>query len=167
MRFENGLLVFFIMALLLSCKEQNTTKERAMGIEAEVVEPKAPLLFSKGNKITNDNFTGTAYVSMLVRADSLNQMYAGNVTFEPGARTHWHSHPSGQIILVVDGKGYYQEKGSPKRVLQKGDAVKCPPNLPHWHGASTDSAFIQLAISSSANGPTEWLEAVSDEDYLK
>lgn len=165
MKFKNGLLLFCVIVLMLSCKEQNNTEEQAIGTEAEVVEPETSLIFPKGNKITNDNFTGTAYVSMLVPSDSLNQMYVGNVTFEPGARTNWHSHPSGQVILVVDGEGYYQEKGSPKRILRKGDAVKCASNVPHWHGASSDSAFIQLAISSSENGPTDWLEAVSDEEY--
>ncbi len=165
MKFKNGLLVFSVMVLLLSCKEQNSSEIQNIETVAVMPEQEASLIFTKGNKITNNNFVGTAYVSMLISVDSLNHTYVGNVTFEPGARTNWHSHPSGQIILVVDGEGYYQEKGSPKRVLQKGDAVKCPPNLPHWHGASSDSEFIQLAISSSENGPTEWLEPVTEEEY--
>lgn len=122
-------------------------------------------IFPKGEKLESENFTGTAWVSFLVPSDSLNQTYVGNVTFEPGARTNWHSHPAGQIILVTDGVGYYQEKGSPKKILRKGDSVKCPPNLPHWHGASPDKEFVQLAISSSENGPTEWLEPVTDGEY--
>ncbi|MDF9796230.1 quercetin dioxygenase-like cupin family protein [Catalinimonas alkaloidigena] len=63
--------------------------------------------------------------------------------------------------------GYYQEKGSPKRTLEKGDVVKCPPNVPHWHGASADQVFIQIAITGRQNGPTEWLEVVTDEEYLQ
>ncbi|MGB6153338.1 MAG: cupin domain-containing protein [Pricia sp.] len=167
MKFEMRSIALCVMVSVLSCKEQNSAKEQTIDTEAVMVEPETSPIFPKGNKITNDNFTGVAYVSMLVDADSLNPMYAGNVTFEAGARTNWHSHPSGQIILVVDGEGFYQEKGSPKRILQKGDTVKCPPNLPHWHGASADSEFIQLAISSGENGPTEWLEAVTDQEYLK
>ncbi|WP_034256729.1 cupin domain-containing protein [Arenibacter latericius] len=159
------LIAISIIAVSISCKEQTSSETQSIEAGSVMPEQEASLIFTKGNKITNNNFVGTAYVSMLISADSLNQTYVGNVTFEPGARTNWHSHPSGQIILVVEGKGYYQEKGGPKRVLLKGDAIKCPPNVPHWHGASSDSEFIQLAISSSENGPTEWLEPVSEEEY--
>jgi len=123
------------------------------------------LVFPKGEKITNENFTGTAYLQMLMDADSLNSNSVGNVTFEPGARSNWHLHPAGQILLVTDGVGYYQEKGQPKKILRKGDAIKCPPNTPHWHGASADTAFVQVAITGRENGPTVWLEAVTDEEY--
>jgi len=78
---------------------------------------------------TNANFTGTAYLQMLVAADSLNTTSVGNVTLEAGARTKWHSHPAGQILLVTNGTGYYQEKGQPKKILYKGDVIKCPPNF--------------------------------------
>src|SRR3546814_16792331 len=102
---------------------------------------------------------------MLMDADSLNSNSVGNVTFEPGARSNWHLHPAGQILLVTDGVGYYQEKGQPKKILRKGDAIKCPPNTPHWHGASADTAFVQVAITGRENGPNVWLEAVTDEEY--
>lgn len=123
------------------------------------------LLFPKGEKITNENFTGTTYLQPLIAADSLNPTSVGNVTFEPGARTRWHAHPSGQILLVTDGVGYYQEKGQLRKILRKGEAIKCPPNVPHWHGASADSAFVQLAVTGRAKGETVWLEAVTDEEY--
>ncbi len=96
---------------------------------------------------------------------ALNHIAVGSVTFEPGARTKWHLHPDGQIILAIGGEGYYQETGQPKKILQKGDVVTCPPNIPHWHGASADKAFIQIAITSRLKGPTEWLHAVRDEEY--
>ncbi len=123
------------------------------------------LVFPKGEKITNDNFTGTAYLQPLIAADSLNPTAVGNVTFEPGARTKWHSHPGGQILLVTDGVGYYQEKGQPKRILRKGDAIKCPPGTPHWHGASADTAFVQVAVTNNAKGTVVWLDAVTDTVY--
>ena len=125
------------------------------------------LIFSKGQKITNNNFVGDAWVEMLVIADSINRNSVGSVTFEPGARTNWHLHPNGQIILSLDGVGYYQEKGSEKKILRKGDVVKCPANTPHWHGASEDKVFIQVAITSRVDGPTEWFEPVTDEEYMK
>lgn len=133
--------------------------------KAEMNNSNNELVFPKGEKITNDNFTGTAYLQMLIAADSLNPTAVGNVTFEPGARSKWHSHPAGQILLAVDGVGYYQEKGQPKKILRKGDAVKCPPNVPHWHGASADTAFVQIAITGRERGETVWLEAVTDSVY--
>ncbi|MEZ0005729.1 quercetin dioxygenase-like cupin family protein [Flavobacterium sp. 28YEA47A] len=123
------------------------------------------LIFPKGEKITNGNFIGDVWLSALVQPDSLNQNAIGSVTFEPGTRTKWHSHPAGQIILALEGEGYYQEKGSPKVIVRKGDAVKCPPDIPHWHGASVNSTFIQLAITGREKGETIWLEAVTDEEY--
>ncbi len=125
------------------------------------------IVFPQGEKITNENFTGTAYLQILIDADSLNSNSVGNVTFEPGARSDWHLHPAGQILLVTDGIGYYQEKGQAKKILRKGEAIKCPPNVPHWHGAGPDEKFIQIAITGRQNGPTEWLEAVTDEEYNK
>lgn len=123
------------------------------------------ILFPKGQRITNDNFAGSAWLQPVIAGDSLNATSVGNVTFEPGARTKWHLHPGGQILLATDGIGYYQEKGSPKKILRKGDTIKCPPNIPHWHGASKDTHFIQVAITNGANGPTIWLQPVSDEEY--
>lgn len=124
-------------------------------------------IFPRGAKITNNNFKGTAYLQNLMDADSLNPTSVGNVTFEPGARTKWHMHPGGQILLVTEGVGYYQEKGQTKKVLRKGDVIKCPPNLPHWHGASVDTAFVQVAITNRHLGETVWLHEVSDEEYKK
>lgn len=122
-------------------------------------------IFPIGEKITNDNFVGTAWLNQLIQSDSSNNIQVGNVTFEAGARTKWHYHPGGQILLALDGLGYYQEKGSAKRLLRKGDVVKCPPNVPHWHGASPGQQFVQVAITDPKNGATIWLEAVAEADY--
>ena len=130
-------------------------------------QPVAGIIFPRGSKITNDNFRGTAYLKMLMDADSLNPTSVGNVTFEPGARTKWHMHPGGQILLVMDGVGYYQEKGQAKKLLRKGDVIKCPTNVPHWHGASADTAFVQVAITNRHLGETVWLQDVTDDEYTK
>ena len=124
-------------------------------------------VFSKGTKITNNNFTGTVYLQNLMNADSLNPTSVGNVTFEAGARTKWHKHPGGQILLVLEGVGYYQEEGQAKKILRKGDVIKCPPNIPHWHGASVDSAFEQVAITNRHLGEVVWLQEVTDDEYKK
>lgn len=125
------------------------------------------LIFPKGEKITNDNFTGTAWLNNLIVADSINPNAVGSVTFEPGARTNWHSHPAGQIILALSGEGYYQEERSPKKIIHKGDVVKCPPNVSHWHGASADKELVQVAVTSRKNGPTRGIKPVSEEEYTK
>lgn len=122
-------------------------------------------LYPRGERIENPAFTGNAWLNMLVTADEVNKNSAGVVTFEPGARTFWHQHPNGQIILALSGTGYYQEKGKEKKILRKGEVVKCPANTPHWHGASPDEEFVQIAITSRSDGPTQWMEEVTDEEY--
>ncbi|MFV0566016.1 MAG: cupin domain-containing protein [Flavobacteriaceae bacterium] len=152
-----GLKIITILLLgiiMNSCNQENKKEESA-------------LLFPKGEKIENDHFTGTVYLEMLAFPDSINQNVVGSVTFEPGARTNWHLHLAGQIIIAIDGEGYYQEKGSEKQTIKKGETVKCPPNIPHWHGAAENSKFIQIAIGGVEKGPVEWMETVSDEEYNK
>jgi quercetin dioxygenase-like cupin family protein len=130
-------------------------------------QPVVNSLFPKGEKVTNNNFKGTVYLQTLMEGDSLNPTSVGNVTFEPGARTKWHLHPGGQILLVTEGVGYYQEKGQVKKILRKGDVVKCPPNVPHWHGASSDKGFVQVALTNRHLGATVWLQEVTEEEYNK
>lgn len=144
--------------LALSCGQQIKQKKTEQAKTDD-------LIFAKGEKITNDNFTGTAYLNNLVTADSVNQNAVGSVTFEPGARTKWHSHPAGQIILALDGVGYYQEEGKDKVIVRKGEVVKCPIDVPHWHGASADSVFVEIAITGREKGETVWLKPVTDEEY--
>ena len=123
------------------------------------------MIFPRGEKITNNNFIGNAWLYQMIMPDSLNPIQVGSVTFEPGARTNWHLHPGGQILLITDGTGYYQEKGSPKRIIKKGDVVKCPAKVPHWHGATKDDMLIQIAITNTHKGAPVWLEPITDEEY--
>lgn len=150
--FSIGLLLIILM---VSCKEKSSQHTEAEDIT----------IFPTGDKITNKNFNGTAYLHMMVSPDSLNPTAVGNVTFEPGARTIWHYHPGGQILFATAGVGYYQEEGKPKQILRKGDYIKCPPNIPHWHGASPDISFVQIAVTNNQYGPTVWLNEVSDDEY--
>jgi len=123
-------------------------------------------IFPKGQRAPAVNFTGTVWVQQLIEPDSAFNIPVGYVTFEPGARSHWHSHAGGQVLLAMGGIGYYQEKGKPIRVLRKGDSVKCPPNVPHWHGASPTAGFRQVAITpNTATGRVNWLLPVTDREY--
>jgi quercetin dioxygenase-like cupin family protein len=123
-------------------------------------------IFPKGRKAPESNFTGTAWVYPLIEPDSVFNIPVANVTFEPGARSHWHTHGGGQALIAIDGIGYYQEKGKPVRILRKGDSVKCPPNTPHWHGASPQTGFTQIAVTPNATtGRVTWLRPVTEEEY--
>jgi len=126
-----------------------------------------PGIFPKGERLSNEHFTGEAWLQMLVDDDSVFNCPMGYVTFAPGARNHWHKHPGGQLLLVISGVGYYQEKGKQALVLHKGDVVKIPPNVEHWHGATLDSGFSHIAVGTNprVGAAAEWLHPVSDEDY--
>lgn len=110
-------------------------------------------------------FIGKSYLQPLAKGD----ISASNVTFEPGCRNNWHiHHKTGQTLLVVSGRGWYQEWGKPARELKAGDVVEIPEGVKHWHGAAKDSWFTHIAVSVPAEGATsEWLEPVTDEEYDK
>lgn len=111
-------------------------------------------------------FTGTVWVTSLVPNDSIYTTVAGSVAFEPGARSFWHAHPTGQLLIVTEGVGYHQIKGEPKQLIRKGDVVKCPPNVVHWHGASPGSKMTHLyIIPNTDKGIVKWLQAVTDAEY--
>ena len=124
-------------------------------------------VFPKGDRAPSEFFTNTVWVKMLHTDENGvfdTQVY--NVTFEPVARTYWHSHPGGQILMVTKGTGYYQEKGKPAQILKEGDIVKIPPNVNHWHGAGPDGEFVHLGMSTKNHlGPAEWFGPVTDEEY--
>ena len=123
-------------------------------------------IFPIGQQGPVDYFNGTAWVNILVPKDQTGTYSVGNVVFEPGCRNNWHTHATGQILLVTDGKGFYQERGQPARPLAKGDVVVIPVEVEHWHGATRDSSFTHIVITNnSPEGPVKWLERVSDEEY--
>ena len=124
-------------------------------------------IFPKGNLGSESNFTGDAFNVGLAYNKEMGTI-VGNVYFEPGARSNWHLHPSGQILIITDGEGYHQIKGEPKQLLKKGDVVECPAGKLHWHGASPTRGMQQMYILTKIeNGIVEWRNAVSDEEYNK
>ncbi len=111
-------------------------------------------------------FTGTTYLGRLVEKDDIWNSSIANVTFEPKARTNWHKHSGGQILLVTAGEGRYQERGKEIQILKKGDVVKIKPDVEHWHGAAPDSMFAHISIEPNLpNNETTWLEPVKDNEY--
>ena len=134
--------------------------------KSENKETKLQAIFPKGNLGPAENFTGKAWATGLVANDSMYNTLIGNVFFEPGARSNWHTHPAGQILIITDGVGYHQIKGQPRQTIKKGDVVKCPPNVLHWHGASPDTGMYQMYIlPKTEKGIVTWLQNVTDEEY--
>jgi quercetin dioxygenase-like cupin family protein len=111
-------------------------------------------------------FTGRVRVDPVWPANDEINASGGLVTFEPAARSAWHTHPKGQRLVVMSGIGLTQEWGKPVQTLRPGDVVWCPPNVKHWHGASPTTAMTHLAVTGTADGRNvTWMEKVSDEQY--
>ena len=113
-----------------------------------------------------DYFTGTVRVDPLFQADEPGRVSGAHVTFEPGARTAWHTHPLGQTLIVTSGCGRVQRLGGPVEEIHPGDIVWFPPGEKHWHGASPTTAMTHIAIQEKLDGKAvDWMEKVTDEQY--
>jgi quercetin dioxygenase-like cupin family protein len=111
-------------------------------------------------------FTGSVRVDPLFQANAPSRTSGAYVTFEPGARSAWHTHPLGQTLIVTAGSGRVQHWGNPIQEMREGDVVWIPPGQKHWHGASPNSAMTHIAIQEHLDGKVvEWMEKVSDEQY--
>ena len=112
-------------------------------------------------------FTGSVIVDPLYTANDSTSSTGGLVTFEPGARSAWHTHPAGQYLIVTSGTGWVQEDGGRKREIKPGDVIWTPPGVKHWHGASAANGMSHLAITNAVDGrAVDWMEHVTDEQYL-
>ena len=122
-------------------------------------------IFPKGELSAVKNHTGNIWLKELSVGDSTFDPSIAVATYDAGAKLDWHIHPGGQVLLITEGTGYYQERGKPIQVVHKGDVIKCLPGLEHWHGASLKSGFAYIAVTPTQKGKTIWLEPVSDKDY--
>jgi len=120
--------------------------------------------FPKGEISTADDHTGNIWLNEISKPDSILNYSIAVATYAPGAKLDWHIHPAGQVLVITEGTGYYQEKGKPKRIVHKGDVIKCSPGVEHWHGASPESNFAYFAVTPAQNGKTIWLKRVTDEE---
>ena len=115
-----------------------------------------------------ENFTGTVRIDPLFKANDPSRTSGARVTFEPGARTAWHTHPLGQILIVTAGSGWVQQWGGQIEEIRQGDVVWIPPGQKHWHGATATTGMAHIAIQENLDGKTaDWMEKVSDEQYRK
>ena len=154
-------LSLFVLCLLFS---------GVMTVPPTHAEAQGQLVIPAGSRPSStapgQNFTGNVRVDPAFETQAPQRVYGSYVTFEPGARTNWHTHPLGQTLLVTSGVGLTQEWGGPVQFIRQGDVVLCPPNVKHWHGAAPDAAMTHLAIRERLDGKSvTWMEQVSDEQY--
>lgn len=121
--------------------------------------------FPRGEKSTANNHVGDVWLNELAPADSTFQYSVAMATFAKGAYLDWHKHPGGQILLIVEGVCYYQERGKPRRIVQKGEVVKCQPGVEHWHGAAPTNSMTYIATTPTQKGKTVWLQRVTAAEY--
>jgi quercetin dioxygenase-like cupin family protein len=113
-----------------------------------------------------ESFTGIVWQDPIIEAPAPARVRSGLVRFEPGARTHWHTHPLGQTLFVVSGSGRVQTWGGPVQTIRGGDVVWIPPNEKHWHGAGPKTVMEHVAMQEALDGKhVQWLEPVTDEQY--
>ncbi|MDQ0122100.1 quercetin dioxygenase-like cupin family protein [Pseudomonas lini] len=112
------------------------------------------------------NFVGNARIDPLFPARAPSRVSAGYVTFQPGARSMWHTHPLGQTLVVTSGTGWVQQQGADKQLIKPGDVIWTPPGVKHWHGATSTTGMTHMAIQESLDGKNvEWLEPVTEAQY--
>lgn len=115
-----------------------------------------------------DYFTGTVRIDMPFKGEGAATVSGAFITFEPGARSVWHTHPVGQILIVTAGKGWTQCEGEEIVEINAGDIIVCPPGHKHWHGATPTTSLTHIAVQETLNGSAvTWLEKVTDDEYLR
>ena len=130
--------------------------------ETQVITRNGVQPSSEGNA---NMFTGSVRIEPLFQPNAADPTFGAIVTFEPGARTLWHIHGTGQRLIVTSGVGLTQAWGGPVEEIRPGDVVWCPPGVKHWHGASPTNAMSHIALTPAGGEPVQWLEPVSDEQY--
>ena len=155
-----ALLVGYRPAFAQQPMQPSTERRTEMKIERNGSRP--------STKGPQDYFSGSVRVEPVFQVGDPMRLNAGSVTFEPGARTAWHTHPLGQTLIITAGLGWVQTEGGPIEEVRPGDVVWFPPGEKHWHGATPTTAMTHIAVQESLNGKNvDWMEKVSDKQYSK
>lgn len=143
-----------------NCMNTTTNKELNM----KVLTPKE----MESSSGPADYFTGNVKVTPLIQGEEPSCLQCASVNFAAGARSNWHTHPKGQLLVVTEGAGLIQEWGKPVRKIKAGDVIWTPPGVKHWHGGAPNSTMTHTAIQESLNGKVvEWMERVTEEQYSR
>lgn len=154
------------IAVLLTLTLSTTTFAQVGDVGKQMVVTRAGSQAS--GKGPAQNFTGTVRIDPLFGVHAPSTVSGGAVTFEPGSRSAWHTHPAGQVLIVTAGVGRVQQWGGQVQEIRPGDVIWTPPGVKHWHGAAPTTALTHIAIQEAVGGKNvEWLEKVSDEQYAK
>jgi quercetin dioxygenase-like cupin family protein len=160
-----------IAATIIALSLFGSASTRAMQTGAPAVQDSQRIVITRGGSRPSrqglaENFTGSVRVERLFEASASSSASGASVSFEPGARSAWHTHPRGQVLIVTAGVGRVQPWGGPVQEIRAGDVVWTPPGVKHWHGASPATAMTHIAIVEQLDGKSvEWMEKVSDEQY--
>ena len=151
------------LAALAAAGQAPAKSGRTQGMPAMEIKRNGSQPSGKGPA---DYFTGSARIDPLFQASDPARVRGASVTFEPGARTAWHTHPLGQTLIVTSGFGWAQTWGGPVEEIRPGDVVWFPPGEKHWHGATPTTAMTHIALQEALDGKVvDWMEHVSDEQY--
>jgi 4-carboxymuconolactone decarboxylase len=159
--------VILTLSLLVFLSASNGT------VMAAEVDNNPQIIIKRADSLTSSkgpstNFTGNVRVEPVFPANDAAPYSVSYVTFEPGARTAWHSHPAGQRLLITAGVGWVQQWGGPVVEVRTGDAVWFPPGVKHWHGASPTESMTHISLAGALSGKSsEWMEKVSDDQYTR
>lgn len=161
-----------VALLWAACAASHPGQAAAPGAASQAQAAKSQVIFRAGSQPSfkggADNFTGNVRVDPMFPAGERASFSGGTVTFEPGARSAWHTHPAGQYLIVTAGTGWTQARGGPVEEIRVGDVVWCPPGVKHWHGASPTTAMSHIALTATIDGKNvEWMEKVSEQQYRK
>jgi quercetin dioxygenase-like cupin family protein len=149
----------------MSMKTLLCTLALSVGLLSNLANAQNAYDFFRGEAFPAPRATPAAWLAELHKADELLGSNIAVAEFLPNTKLAWHHHPGGQILIITDGVGYYQEKGQPRQIVRIGDVIKCAPGVVHWHGAAVESAVTYVAISPAQKGGTVWAEAVTDGEY--
>ncbi len=160
----------FILSILLVAYSCNQPSEKSHDVAklTEAVSTIDPIFTQNPAKgdFLNKFFTGKVGVNMMLKNDENNEYSIANVIFDAKSRTNWHTHPKGQVLLVLAGEGFYKAEGEPVQKISKGDVVNIPPHVNHWHGAAANSEFVHIALTNYKDGQNvDWGDKVTDEQY--
>jgi quercetin dioxygenase-like cupin family protein len=155
-----------LCALSAEAKKENKGSSKPSQISVEAVMKVLSVKDQPSTPAPKENFTGSVRVTRLIQGKEPSNLTCSSVEFQAGARSKWHTHPKGQLLIVSDGAGLIQEWGHPVRKIKTGDVIWTPPGVKHWHGAAPNNSMIHTAVTETLEGKAvEWLERVPNEQY--
>lgn len=155
--------ILFLSVLLAGCRGYENKEKSAKTIADKETDN---LIFSRGKEVESTHYTGRIFITPGIHKAGYD---INHLVFEAGSHNDWHIHPDAdQLMLVLDGEGYYQEEGKPKQLVKKGDVINTPANVKHWHGATPGSRLVHLSITDrTEKGHIQWFGSVTAEEYRK